>query len=299
MLKIKFNQRIVVTCTTLPDRYDTLIKTLKSMHEQDCYIDQIYVTIPYKAKRLNKIYPEPPADIINLCKIIRIKKDYGPLSKIYGALHQEYDNDTIIISIDDDCLYPSNLISHLVKLSINHPDVVICGTGALIGHGILMASIHSTLQDMKNLNFYSGFRIPNEGRCVDVIHGFAGVLYKRCFFPKHKKLKTLFNLPFINHDVFCHDDLIISGYLRQRGIKLKTFKNIPMVVDYYKTSDALCSNFIKMVEVYKRALYVLQQHGLFLNFEQAAIDENPLMRTIYFIFLIIISIIFFFVLKRL
>jgi hypothetical protein len=292
MTKIKFDQRIVVTCTTLPDRYPSLIKTLQMMKDQDCHIDLIYLTIPYKARRLNKVYPELPTDIYNFCKIIRIKKDYGPLCKMYGALYNEHDKETIIISIDDDCIYPKDLISHMIKLSIKHPQVAICGTGALIGRGLTMASIYNNLSPMNKLNILSGFRISNEGRCVDVIHGFAGVLYRRGFFPKKEKLNNLFKLPFINDNVFCHDDLILSGYLRKRGIKLKTFKDMPLVQDCVKESDALSYNFSKMIEKFKHTIKCLQREGLFLDFEPSAIDENPFMKLIYIIFFIVVIILF-------
>jgi hypothetical protein len=292
MSKIKFNERIVVTCTTLPNRYPSLLRTLKAMHDQDCHIDQIYVTLPYKAKRLNQIYPPLPDDIKNLATIIKIKKDYGPLTKMVGALYHEQDKNTIIVSVDDDCLYPLNLVSSLVQLSLQHDDVAICGTGALIGRGLTMASFHGTLKGFEMFNVLSGFRITDEGRAIDVIHGFAGVLYRRGFFPKKEKLNHLLKLPFIDDYVFCHDDLILSGYLRQQGIKLKTFKGIPLVEDCIKESDALSYNFSKMIEKFKRAIKSLQKHGYFLDFEPAGIDENPFMKTIYFIFLIVIIILF-------
>jgi len=47
-----------------------------------------------------------------------------------------------------------------------------------------------------------------------------------------------------------------------------------------------------MIEKFKRAIKSLQKHGYFLDFEPAGIDENPFMKTIYFIFLIVIIILF-------
>lgn len=293
MSKIKFENKIVVTCTTLPGRYDTLIRTLKNMHSQDCYIDQCYVTIPYKAARLNQDYPDIPEEIHQLAKVIRVDTDYGPLCKMYGALFHEQHKNTIIISVDDDCIYPNDLISHLVQLSLRYPKVAICGTGALLGRGLLMASIHTNLKGADQFNIISGFKIPPEGRCVDLIHGFAGVLYRRGFFPKKKELiNTLFKYPFINKHVFCHDDLIISGFLKHRGIQLKTFKNIPCVTDCAKNNDALSYDFLKMLEKFKKAILGLQQHGLFQEFSHSSLDENPMMKVVFFIFLILVIILF-------
>jgi len=60
------------------------------------------VTIPKISARLNIEYPPIPDDITKLCKIVHIDVDYGPITKIYGALISETDPNTIIISCDDD-----------------------------------------------------------------------------------------------------------------------------------------------------------------------------------------------------
>src|SRR5208283_4172050 len=113
--------RVVATCTTLPDRYDMLYRTLCCLQNQDYALDAIYLSLPYEAKRLNKSYPELPNKIKDLCKVIRCD-DYGPISKLYGALITETDPDTIIISVDDDCIYPLNLVSQLLHHHIAYPN---------------------------------------------------------------------------------------------------------------------------------------------------------------------------------
>src|SRR5665647_1084483 len=129
------NNRVVATLTTLPDRYDTTVRTLNNLMNQTHKLDNIYLTLPYKAKRLNKLYPEPTQEMKQLATIIRVPEDYGPLCKLYGALVSENDTNTIIISVDDDCIYPDNLVSSLISHSKNHPNAAICGTGALLGNG--------------------------------------------------------------------------------------------------------------------------------------------------------------------
>src|SRR5438045_920235 len=101
--------RVVASCTTLPDRYDNLKIMLKSLKKQTHPLDEIYLTIPKRAHRLNKLYPSLPTEIKQICTPVYIDVDYGPITKIYGALAHETDSDTIIITVDDDNIYPPDL----------------------------------------------------------------------------------------------------------------------------------------------------------------------------------------------
>lgn len=290
---------IVATCTTLPDRYNTLIRTLHCLKNQDIKLDKIYITIPYRAARLNKKYPPIPQEMKDLATIIRIKTDYGPLCKLYGALYHEHHPDTIIISIDDDCIYPETLVSTLVNHHKNHQDVAICGTGALLNNGTLFASFYSNVKTLDNYNNLYGFNIPNEGRFIDLIHGFAGVLYKRSFFPKKKDLyNNLYIYPTLDKSVFCHDDVIISGYLKKNGVKMMVFKNIPCVIMGDKNEDALSYNFTEMVTKFNNSIAILKNHGMYLTYENTSLNESPTYRVIIIILMVIFLILFIYVLYR-
>ena len=291
--------RIVATCTTLPDRYDTLIKTLHCLKNQDIKLDKIYVTIPYKATRLNKVYPKVPKEMRKLATIIRTKVDYGPLCKLYGALHYEHHPDTIIISVDDDCIYPENLISTLIQHHHQNNHVAICGTGALLNNGTLFASFYSNVCTLENYNNLYGFNVPNEGRYIDLIHGFAGVLYKRSFFPKKKDLyNELYRYPMLNTSVFCHDDVIISGYLKKNNIKMIVFKNIPKVIMGEKGEDALSYHFAEMVSKFNTSIQFLKKHDMFLTYENTSINESPVYRVLIIILFVVFIILFIYVMYK-
>lgn len=292
MNKIKFNKRIVVTCTTLPDRYNSLLKMLYSVQDQDCFVDKIYVTIPIKAKRLNKLYPDIPKKISNIATIIRIKTDYGPLTKLYGALYHETNPDTIIISLDDDCTYDKCLISYLVNLHEKNNNVAICGTGCLLKNGVLFASYHT---NSRTNNSFTGFNIPNNGRYIDLIHGYAGVLYKRSFFPNKEYLyKKLFKYPLLDSNVFCHDDIIISGYLNKNNIKMIVYKNIPSHNIADKNEDSLSYHFFEMVFKFKKSITYLKKHGMFLHYESVSYADSPIYKALMIIILIILIIIYYY-----
>lgn len=291
--------RIVATCTTLPDRYNRLMNTLSCLKNQDTPIDKIYVTIPYKSTRLNKVYPPIPKEIKTLATIVRVKTDYGPLCKLFGALHYEHDPNTIIISVDDDCTYPSNLVSSLIHHHQYDPDVAICGTGALLNNGILFASFYTNEKTLDTYNNINGFNIPIKGRYIDLIHGFAGVFYKRSFFPKKKELyNELFMYPMIDKSVFCHDDVIISGYLKKNGIKMIVYKDIPQVIIGETCEDALSYSFTEMVSKFNKSIAVLQNHGMFTKYEKTSLCESPTYRAIIILLMILFIFLFIYILYK-
>lgn len=288
--------RIVATCTTLPDRYNTLLRTIKCLKNQ---VDEFYVTIPKKAARLNKIYPPLPEEIHQLAKVIKIKTDYGPLCKLYGALYYEKDPKTIIISVDDDCIYPDDLVKVLVEHSKNHPNVAICGTGALLNNGTWFSSFNTNVDYLHNYNNLIGFNVGKEGRCIDLIHGFVGVLYKRSFFPKKRDLfDDLFKYPLMDSNVFCHDDVIISGYLKKNNIKMMTFNNIPSIIADVKNEDALSYNFFEMLTKFQKSITFLKQHDMFLKYEETSLNEAPVYRVILIVVLVIFVLLFIYVIYR-
>lgn len=281
--------RIVATCTTLPDRYDSLYKTLLTLHNQTIQFDEIYVTLPTIAKRLNKPYPELPDYIKKLCTVVKINTDYGPVCKIIGALMKEKEKETIIITIDDDCIYEHDLVEKLIHCSKLYPNAAITGTGVLIGCGVNSFSIHSTIKEVIPYNGILGFQIPSNGRAVDIVQGFSGVLYKRNFFPSKSKLNLLLKYT-EDIDIFKSDDILLSGYLSMHNIKRYTFNNMSSCTQH-RTDDALSCDILKMVQTFNKALYKCRDLGMFPIFEQLDIGESSIIKTLLFIILMITFVI--------
>ncbi len=286
-------QRVVASCTTLPTRYSTLINVLKSLKNQTYPLDEIYLTLPYVAKRSNTPYPNPPEALKKLCNIVRCETDYGPLCKLYGALTQEKNPNTMIITIDDDMIYPPDLVESLVNHSNIDSNVAICGSGALLKYGILCMSYYTNDQEGSRMNKSNGFYIPADGRYIDLVYGFSGVLYKRSFFPSEDKLyNKLLQYPLIDNSIFCNDDVLISGYLKKNNIKMKIFKDIPLVLTTTKNTDALSYDHIKMLIRLNDCVKKVKKHGMFLCYEHQRFDESLAGKyIILFLFIIVIIII--------
>lgn len=282
--------RVVATCTTLPDRYPYLLRMLKSLHIQSHPLDEIYLTVPYVAKRLNKKYGDIPKDIGKLCTVVRCEEDYGPICKLYGAIFKEHDPDTLIISVDDDTIYDFKLVETLIEKSNLQPDAAVTGTGWLVGN-FRFFSMKSSISLLNNLNSIVGMTVPEEGRKIDILVGSAGVLYKRKFFPKTQIYDKFFRLSTLNDDMFKNDDIVISAYLCSKNIDRYVFNNVPITNSDDTTADALSINYMNMLYSFFRTVKYCKEINLFTHFEKLNITDAPtfkVMMIIIFIFLILI-----------
>jgi len=265
--------RVVISLTTLPDRYENLKDTLNSLHNQIVKSDCIYLTLPYVAKRSGKTYPELPTDLCQLCTVVRCEVDYGPICKIYGALVSEHDPNTIIITVDDDVIYPTNFIKLMVEKSMIKPRAAVTGTGILLHDGYM--SINTNFNKIQLLNgFLCGFPI-NKYRKVDIVQGVSGVLYKRWFFPKDKLYEKLFHYAMEDDDLFKSDDILISSYLCSKNIKRYIFEKMPLVDVNISSPDALSHNLVGMLNVFKNAVNKCKKLGLLKKIEKSSIIYSP------------------------
>lgn len=288
--------RVVATFTTLPDRYHVLKQALEALHRQEHPLDAIYVGVPKKAKRLNKKYPPIPEEISQLCTVVPVDTDYGPITKVYAGLVSESDPDTLIISCDDDTIHEPSLVRKLVQHHLTHPEAAITGTGALIGRGLPLISIVSSLAPFRKWNGLTGFDTGTDGRNVDLIFGVAGVLYRRSFFPSAEDLhEHLFKYSLMDDRIFMNDDVLISGYLAKRGIPRKVFYDIPNVkcVDS-GAGDALSVDVMKMIGRMNEAVNQVQLHGFFPSMEPLEVSETPTWRVgvVIVVVLIIIAVVY-------
>ena len=200
--------------------------------------------------------------------------DYGPLTKIYGALTQEEERDTVIISCDDDVIFPPNFIETLLGYHRRYPTIAITGTGALLGHGLRFISIISSIEPFPSWSSFTGFDVGPQGRAVDLVFGVAGVLYTRGMFGH---LEELWQLALSDDDLFCNDDVIISGYLSREGIERRLFLGLPSVT-HVNGPDALSADLWLMIERLERALKKAQRAGLFPTWEPLTAEETPYAR---------------------
>ncbi|WP_415290676.1 glycosyltransferase family A protein [Candidatus Pelagibacter sp. Uisw_136] len=111
-----------VSLTSIPPRFPTLEKTIRSINDQIKKPQKIFLNIPLKYKR----YPDSKHNILRLekifknLKIIRCK-DYGPGTKLLGSLEYLMDYEYVIL-IDDDHIYNKDMLNIFNKEALKDLD---------------------------------------------------------------------------------------------------------------------------------------------------------------------------------
>lgn len=296
--------RVVGTLTTIPGRYPKLLRTLKSLINQDYKLSAIYLSIPEQSRRLKQPYPELPTEITKLCTVVPCSEDYGPCTKIVGALLRENDPNTIIITFDDDVVYSSSLVSRLIEAHKKFPNSALGSSGILLKYGF---PFYSTISNCKgNWNNMTGFELNENGRAVDALCGFSAVLYKRGFFPSESDLYDKFlKYPLLDDDIFYNDDIMISAYLSGQNIERRVIPNIP-ITDENKVFDPKIDNLdgneishdkLAFLSRFRNSIIKTQEYGFFKQTEPVSVDETiggHIIIVFIFILLLILSIIVFY-----
>ena len=219
--------RVVASLTTMPDRYFKTVKTLHTLNKQTYKFDAIYLSLPKTSRRLGIEYPPITAEMSQLCTVVHCE-DYGPITKIVGGLLSEDDPETVIISFDDDMIYPNTLVEKLMQHHEKYPNSALGSSGMLLKYSCPMCAI--TPNEDNFLFRIPKFPVPQEGRRVDSIYGYPGALYVRKFFPLKAQLEVEFlNYALNERNMFINDDITISGYLSLKGIERRIFPNMPIV----------------------------------------------------------------------
>jgi hypothetical protein len=196
--------------------------------EQTMKPDMIVLNLPYVFKRDQSVYTNIPKFILdNDIIVINRCEDIGPATKIVPTIKSDfiYDSD-IIFSVDDDIYYPPKVFELFLKYHLLNPKCVLTGT---------------TLFPLKNYNNRIKKYYPLH-EC-ELLEGFSCVLYKKEF---------LIDIPLELFDKskvpiyhYLSDDLVISNYIRSKGITILAFGNTYPIIriitpmTYGLQSDAL------------------------------------------------------------
>ena len=122
---------IYVSLTTIPSRIHNLENILDSLLSQTHNINEILLNIPTYSKRFKKEYSIPEflkKTKFNKVKVIRCN-DYGPGTKLLGALEYLEDKKGYVIIVDDDRIIDKNLVKSLYDKQINNIESIIANKG--------------------------------------------------------------------------------------------------------------------------------------------------------------------------
>lgn len=288
--------RVVASLTTMPDRYHKIVKTLQSLNKQSRKLDAIYLALPYTCRRIKVDYPEPTDEMKSLCTIVRCT-DFGPITKILGGLLSEQDPDTIIITFDDDMIYPHKMVESLLECHKLSPNAAVGSSGMLLRYNCPMCAI--TPNEDNFLYRFPKFYIPPEGRKVDSIYGYPGALYLRKFFPKVDELEEKFlKYALIDDNTFLNDDITISGYLSLNKIERRIFIDLPVVsfvVDENNTrvrnDNEISYNLDKFFQRMNNAITTVKSVGMYAETESTDLTESIVGRALIVVIAILLLLI--------
>ena len=200
--------RIVVSLTSIPNRFKTLYLTIEAIFRQTLTPDVVVlylgdntstIKLPYRLRKLQK-----------RGLVIKYVDDskLGPHTKYFYAL-QEYNND-IVITFDDDILYDYTLVEDMYKTYLKYKKSII----AIRPHKIIF-------NDKNKIDLYSNWLFdyngndslkPNKLLCQT---GVGGVLYPPNIYPK-----SVFNDDLIDKLFRNNDDLYLYFFQIKNNIKV-------------------------------------------------------------------------------
>lgn len=231
------NETVVVSFSTTPHRIKNIGPTIQSIFDQNYKPIKIYISIPYVFKRENIPYVIP--EWIQNDKRLTILRsdDYGPATKLLGALKEaNLPPKAIIITFDDDIPYPKNTILQLAYKALKNPDAAIglAGVNPVYDENGALSAAH--------IDGIVGVRIPDA--TVSILQGFAGVAYRRYFFDD-----TIYDIAQAPRECINSDDLYLSFYLAKH--------NIPRIVLINRYINKNNINFMQDIGYGKDALHNL------------------------------------------
>lgn len=223
---IEDNDTVIVSLTSFPARISNVWITIATLLNQD--YDNMKVILWLSGEE----FPSKenlPAKLLALQQKgldIQIVPDNLKPHKKYFYAMRKYPNNTLI-TVDDDILYRSDLISSLVKAHEKFPGCVICNRGVNIGEDAYVSWKHT---DGKQASVPSHRIMPT---------GIGGVLYA----PGCYDNKYIFDIDVIKRTCLNGDDLWLNFMTRSIGTKvvLTGFKT-GLVTLLTSQSSALCNN---------------------------------------------------------
>lgn len=190
--------RVVVSLTTLPERAALLAQAVASLQRQTRVPDAVYVWCPAERFRSVSACPTFPG------AQVRLTPDLGPATKLLPILPVETDPDTRVIVVDDDVIYPPDLIAKLCAGSELFPDQAIGFTGWSLAPGDTGPTVVHWNEEVADAAMFQPVR---------VLEGYRGVVYRRAFLGPDLAVHLSECAAFR-----CHDDILFSGYLGRRGV---------------------------------------------------------------------------------
>ena len=204
-------KKVIVSLTSFPERIDKVYLTINTLLRQSVLPNKIILWLAKSQFKDPGYIPKNLSSLEGNLFEIRYCEDLKSYKKIFYTAQEYYDD--IIVTVDDDTLYPENWLENLIKTYLDYPDCVCCYRA----HKIVSKS-GKTLPYMQWL----GLSPDQKGPDFSLIPiGVGGILYPPYFFEN-----VDFDYRKISELCPTSDDLWLKALAILNGYKaVKVFQN--------------------------------------------------------------------------
>ncbi len=200
-------RRVIASLSTVPDRINNLMPTIRSLLKQTWPLDEIVLAIPEFSVRERRPYVVPKyISRLPRVRVLRCREDWGPATKFIPVIQEELAagrGSSLIMVVDDDRVYPRDALETYLHYSKQLPDAALCFRGAAMPQSM-------DWRDAKMIRA-SELRQP---RPAAVITGCGSYFIQPRFFNE-----SVWDYSKAPSGAFYMDDIWISGWLSRRGVK--------------------------------------------------------------------------------
>lgn len=198
-------RRLIVSFTTIPARLDTLWIVAESIFRQTYRPDKFILWIA-EDEIDRKDLEKKLAREIEKGLEIRVCENLGPHKKYFYAF-QEFNRD-LVVTIDDDVIYPEDMLERLVMEYVKNPNCVYCHRARKVA-----------FTQQHRLKMYKTWSLQSEGERnvsdYNLATGCGGILY-----PVHMLPKRMYDADAIYENCLMADDIWLYMHEIYAGIRI-------------------------------------------------------------------------------
>lgn len=202
-------EKVYVSLTTTPARIAKMGPTLASLVDQSVVPHKIILNLPHVTRKGQR-YNIPDFIVANpLVEIRHVEKDLGPATKwFYTAADTSIGEDAPIVIVDDDQVYPRELIRHYLDSRREFPGAAF----TLLGWDVPATLRHADRQYITagRVRIMGKAPVVSQPQQVDCVQGASSFMMTR------NMLDT--DLTYFDQHEACYfaDDILVSGLLAKK-----------------------------------------------------------------------------------